>query len=127
MDILTMILEYVWEESLILVPVLYILGMIIKNLRMFNDKYIPVILLAFGILGAIAIMGMTTDAILQGILVAGATVFFNQIFKQNVEPTKNALSNKNYMDDSPLYEFEKEEYNKDEKDPQLKSRPPSKK
>ena len=46
------------------------------------DKFIPLILLVFGIGGALAIMGPTVDAVIQGVLVAGAAVYGNQLVKQ---------------------------------------------
>ena len=77
--------KYILENALILIPALYVLGMIIKNLQAIDDKYIPSILLLLGIGGAISIMGFNVDAIIQGILVTGATVFTNQIIKQNLD------------------------------------------
>jgi len=50
--------EYVIEQALVLIPALYVLGMIIKHTQFIKDKYIPVILLAVGIAGAIALLGM---------------------------------------------------------------------
>ncbi|WP_040209903.1 phage holin family protein [Clostridium polynesiense] len=75
------ITSYIIEKALILVPVLIIIGQVIKNLEI-KDKYIPLILMLFGILGALAIMGMNAEAVIQGILVAGAAVFGNQLYKQ---------------------------------------------
>lgn len=75
------ILKYVTEQALILIPALYVIGMILKNSSV-NDKYIPIILLVLGIAGSIALMGITVQAVIQGILVCGATVFTNQLIKQ---------------------------------------------
>ena len=36
----------------------------------------------FGVGGALAIMGPTVDAVIQGVLVAGAAVYGNQLVKQ---------------------------------------------
>ena len=74
--------EYVIEQALVLIPALYVLGMIIKHTQFIKDKYIPVILLAVGIAGAIALLGVTVEAVIQGILVTGAAVFANQLVKQ---------------------------------------------
>lgn len=83
--------DYIKPELLILVPVLYILGEIMKHTERIKDNYIPAILGAAGILLAfiyvtategIALIGVFT-AITQGILVAGAAVFADQIVKQN--------------------------------------------
>lgn len=74
--------EYVIEQALVLIPALYVLGMIIKHTQFIKDKYIPVILLAVGIAGAIALLGVTVEAVIQGILVTGVAVFTNQLIKQ---------------------------------------------
>ena len=74
--------EYVIEQALVLIPALYVLGMIIKHTQFIKDKYIPVILLAVGIVGAIALLGVTVEAVIQGILVTGVAVFTNQLIKQ---------------------------------------------
>lgn len=75
-------LEYISENGLLLVPVLNIIGMIIKNTEKIPDKYIPIILLAFGIMGAIAIMGISAHSVVQGVLVTGTAVYGNQLVKQ---------------------------------------------
>lgn len=76
------IIDYIVEQALILVPVLYILGLMLKNTEKIKDWTIPWILLACGIGCCIAIMGVNIQAILQGILVTGASVFGNQLVKQ---------------------------------------------
>ena len=78
--------QYITQNALILIPVLYIIGMIVKNTEKVNDKYIPVVLLIAGIAGAVGIMGVNADAVVQGVLVTGATVYTNQLIKQS---TKN--------------------------------------
>ncbi len=75
-------IEFVVENALLLIPVLNIIGLIIKNTEKIPDKYIPVILLFFGILGAIAILGLSPESVVQGILVTGTAVYGNQIVKQ---------------------------------------------
>ena len=74
--------EYIVENALVLVPVLNIIGMIIKNTEKINDKYIPLILLFFGIVGTVAILGISADSVVQGVLVTGAAVYGNQVVKQ---------------------------------------------
>lgn len=78
MDIYT----YLIEDALILVPALLIFGTIIKGIDFIPDKYIPLILLPVGILGAIAGGGFNVGSIIQGILVTGAAVYGNQLVKQ---------------------------------------------
>lgn len=75
-------MQYITEHALILIPVLNILGMIIKGFPKIPDKYIPLILLFFGITGAVAIMGFNVQGVIQGILITGTAVYGNQIVKQ---------------------------------------------
>ena len=75
-------MNYIVEKCLILIPVLYVIGAILKNLEFIKDKYIPLILLPIGIAMSIAISGININSVIQGILVTGVTVYGNQIFKQ---------------------------------------------
>lgn len=81
--------NYIKPELLILVPVLYILGAAVKRSE-FKDKFIPWIIGVAGIIlscmyvvgtEGITVIGIFT-AITQGILCAGASVFVNQLAKQ---------------------------------------------
>ncbi len=85
--------DYIKPELLVLIPVLYILGLMLKKTEKINDKYIPVMLGIIGIVlcaiyvaavSGICLMSAFT-AITQGILVAGAAVYVNQLVKQNKE------------------------------------------
>ena len=76
------ILKYITENALILIPVLLIIGQMIKSIEKIPDKYIPLILLPLGIVGAMALGGWTINSAVQGILVTGAAVYGNQIVKQ---------------------------------------------
>jgi hypothetical protein len=76
------ILTYITENALILIPVLIIIGLILKKLEFIPDKYIPLILLPLGIVGAMALGGWTVESAIQGVLVTGAAVYGNQIVKQ---------------------------------------------
>jgi len=75
-------INYITENALILIPVLYIIGMILKGIERIKDKYIPLILLPIGIGIAMALMGININAIIQGILVVGVSVYTNQLVKQ---------------------------------------------
>ncbi|MBM7869282.1 Mn2+/Fe2+ NRAMP family transporter [Clostridium pascui] len=79
------LMEYVVDQSLILIPVLYILGRMLKNTNKIKDWCIPWILLIVGVIGAIALMGVNINAIIQGVLVTGVTVYANQLFKQSID------------------------------------------
>lgn len=75
-------MELITENALLLIPVLNVLGSILKGIEKIPDKYIPIILLVFGILGAIAILGLSAKSIVQGVLVTGTAVYGNQVVKQ---------------------------------------------
>lgn len=75
-------IQYITENALILIPVLNIIGVILKDTKKIPDKYIPIILLGFGILGAVAVMGLSPEGVVQGILVTGTAVYGNQVVKQ---------------------------------------------
>ena len=86
--------DYIKTELLILIPVLYFIGIGLKKSKL-PDKWIPAILgIAAVALSAIWIIA-TTDisglqetaaaiftAVTQGILVAGASVYVNQLYIQ---------------------------------------------
>ncbi len=76
------ILEYIINEALIIIPVLWILGSFLKRTPNVQDWIIPWVLLFVGVVLAIGIIGFTVDAAVQGILVAGAAVLGHQLLKQ---------------------------------------------
>ena len=76
------ILKYITENALVLIPALYILGEIIKGIRVIDNKWIPLILLPVGVVGAMALGGWSVDSAIQGVLVTGVTVYGDQIIKQ---------------------------------------------
>ena len=86
--------EFIKPELLILVPVLYVLGVILKKSAV-RDKLIPALLGGIGIaLSLIWVLAMSDlvswrdvlmagfSAVTQGILAAGARVYCNQLGKQ---------------------------------------------
>jgi hypothetical protein len=76
--------NFIMEQALVLVPVLYVIGMFLKNTPVVKDWTIPYVILGLGVLGAVAIMGLSATAVIQGVLVAGVTVFTNQLIKQTI-------------------------------------------
>ena len=86
--------EYIKPELLVLVPVLYLIGAAIKKSNI-ADKFIPWILggvsVALSAIWILANCALTNPAevltaiftaITQGILIAGASVYVNQLAKQ---------------------------------------------
>ena len=77
------IINFIIEEGLIMIPVLYIIGEIIKFTGVLNNKWIPLTLLVFSILFTPLLLGgFTPDNIVQAVLVTGVTVLGDQLIKQ---------------------------------------------
>lgn len=74
--------DYLFEQGLAIVPLLNIIGKIIKETKFVSDRYIPIILLVIGIACAFGLMGISADSVIQGVLLTGTAVFGNQIVKQ---------------------------------------------
>ena len=80
------ILEYIVSEGLVMIPVLYVLGEIIGNTDVLDNKWIPVALLIISLVLTPALLGgFMIDNIIQAVLVAGATVFGNQLYQQSIK------------------------------------------
>jgi hypothetical protein len=92
MDFTALLAEYIKPELLIIAVLCYAAGMFLKGTSLLSDKWIPLALLAFGIILGIlyiAIMldgGWTAKVILggfiQGLLCAALAVYANQLIKQ---------------------------------------------
>ena len=76
-------LNYISDNALVLIPVIYIVGMFLKGLEGVSDKYIPFVLMFISIAFSVAMLGLNVDSIIQGILISGATVLSNQLIKQS--------------------------------------------
>jgi uncharacterized membrane protein YkvI len=101
------ILAFIRPEMLVLIPVLIILGLMLKKATYIEDWTIPIILGGIGIILAILILGFAEDftgeiilnGILQGILAAGMAVYVHQLtiqstrkrIEDNEDPPKDAL------------------------------------
>lgn len=96
MDLFELLKEYVKPELIVVAIVLYFVGMGIKNTELIKDKYIPVILGVIGVLisaiyitatsqinGYQEVLTVIFTSIVQGVLVAGASVYINQVIKQS--------------------------------------------
>ena len=82
------LMDYIVNEAYILIPVLYVIGMFMKKIPNIKDWLIPWVLLGLGIIGGFFLSGMQLSGILQGVLVAGVTVFANQLYKQTIVKAK---------------------------------------
>lgn len=78
------ILNYVVQEGLVMIPVLFIIGEIIKGTELLGSKWIPLTVLIISIGFTPLLLGAyTADSIVQAVLVAGVTVFGNELIKQS--------------------------------------------
>lgn len=88
--------EYIEPGLLVLIPVLYLLGVWIRDTSWIDNKHIPLLLAVIGIALAVVYLVATAQyetardiaqmlftAIVQGILCAGCSVWVNQVVKQN--------------------------------------------
>ncbi|MBQ6930660.1 MAG: phage holin family protein [Clostridia bacterium] len=74
--------DYLFEQGLAVIPLLNIIGKIIKETKTVNDRYNPVKLLAVGVACAFGLMGVSVDSAIHGVLLTGTAVFGNQLVKQ---------------------------------------------
>ncbi|QEK11708.1 holin [Crassaminicella thermophila] len=84
------IMNFVLEQNLIIIGVVYVLGVFLKNLKMIEDKFIPFILLVFAIVFSLLTADISTTekvakGVMQGILITGAAVLGNQMWKQSTK------------------------------------------
>lgn len=78
------ILNYVVQEGLVMIPVLFIIGEIVKGTGLLSNKWIPLAVLIISIGFTPLVLGTyTADNIVQAVLVAGVTVFGNELIKQS--------------------------------------------
>ena len=86
--------DYIKTELLILIPVLYFIGIGLKKSKL-PDKWIPIVLGVSGVMLSAIWVVATADinglqevasaiftAVTQGVLVAGASVYANQLYVQ---------------------------------------------
>ena len=92
------IINYINPELIVLVPVLYVLGLMIKDGIAIPNTAIPAVLGGVGVLLAVAwcmatvqpvglwaIVLTQVTAVMQGILCAGAAVYIDQVGKQSAK------------------------------------------
>lgn len=95
MDYLNAIKDFIKPELIVLIPVLYFVGVGIRSSKKIKNEYIPALLGVAGVVLAMIYVIATCDvknyqtvllgvftALTQGVLVAGASVFVNQLIKQ---------------------------------------------
>ncbi|PKR78382.1 holin [Halalkalibacillus sediminis] len=81
-------INFIMEELLILVPVLLIIGKIIKISTTIPHRYIPLFLLVTSMVLTFTRLGINFESLVQSVLITGTAVFGHQLFKQMKEPKK---------------------------------------
>ncbi len=76
------ILKFITEEIEALGAVLFILGVMLKNIKQINDAYIPFILLVIGLALQVASYGFQPVAFTNAVFAVGSAVLVDQLFKQ---------------------------------------------
>lgn len=75
-------LQYLSDQAIILVPALWLIGVILKSTPKVPNWIIPWVLMVISIAGALLMFGPSVQAVVQGILAAGAAVLGHQLVKQ---------------------------------------------
>lgn len=76
------IFAFITDKAVVLIPALIVIGKIMKSVPAVPCWLIPVFLLVPGVLGTMAMLGWNMDSAIQGVLITGAAVYGNQIWKQ---------------------------------------------
>lgn len=78
------LLEFIVEESYIMIPALWVVGFVIKKTEHIRDKYIPfVLLVASLLLSPWMLGGYSPQNVIQAILVAGGAVLADNLYRQS--------------------------------------------
>lgn len=77
------LMQYINENNLVLIPILYILGMYIKMTKISN-RLIPWTLLVIAVVLTMLSNGVSVNSLLQGILLSAVPTYANQLFKQSI-------------------------------------------
>lgn len=80
-----LLLDFIKQELYILVPVLWVIGNFLKRTPYIKSWYIPWILLGISVSFTCALVGLSIEAIIQGILITGGAVLVHQLIKQTRE------------------------------------------
>lgn len=77
-------LKLIVEEGYVMVPALWIIGYVIKNTNLIDNRFIPLMLLAISLVITPWLLGgYTAVNVVQSILVAGGAVLGDQLGKQH--------------------------------------------
>ncbi|NLT16565.1 MAG: holin [Clostridiales bacterium] len=72
------------DKAVALIHALAVIGRIIRSVPAVPRWLIPVVLLVPGVLGTMALLGWSVGSAILGVLITGAAVYGNQIWKKAV-------------------------------------------
>lgn len=75
------ILTYIVDKAIILIPVLIVIGALLKQTPKIPNWLIPYILLLLGIAGGLSLTGFNVSGVIQGVLVTGVSVYGYEAYK----------------------------------------------
>lgn len=79
------IMDFIVQECLWLIPVLMVIGYVLKQIPNFPDWCIPIGLYIIGLGLGYAFIAKSSVGLLQGLLCATAAIGFHQGIKQNIK------------------------------------------
>ena len=79
------LIQYIVDEALIIVPVLWVVGVFLKQTPFIPNWAIVWVLLFLGVTLTMALLGVSIFSLMQGILVTGAAVMGHQLLKQTLK------------------------------------------
>jgi hypothetical protein len=88
------LMQFLNQNYLTLVPVLWILGFALKRTPFIPDWSIIWVLVAVSIVAGGLVYGFSSEAIINGIIAAGVAVFGHQMKKQTLEGNNARLLKK---------------------------------
>ncbi|MDF2800208.1 MAG: hypothetical protein K0S61_111 [Anaerocolumna sp.] len=80
--------QFLDPRLLILIPVMWAIGNVIKQNSIIPNWLIPLILLTFAVAFCVGVMGLSIDSIIQAFVLWGMTISGNQLYKQTMEGIK---------------------------------------
>ncbi|MCX8129791.1 MAG: phage holin family protein [Clostridia bacterium] len=81
------IMQYITKEALILIPVLWVIGYIIKSIPNIANWIIPIVVIVLGAILGLVVVSQDVNGVIQGILAGAASVGLNQVKRQAEKQT----------------------------------------
>lgn len=89
----TILESFINPESMILIPVLYLIGLFLDQTPKVPAWSTPWIKVFVGVVFCLAYYGMIIEAVVQGILVAGAAVLMRDLIHKSIDAVRENHKN----------------------------------